>query len=114
MGMPETALDLMADVIQRQPKPKTGSLFLIAHANLSLSDYDAVIAVVDKITSLNENKTTVIQALNLKREAYSQNADSEKMTEVTRILKDNFGVDWKTPELPKLGSPILQYLPEAS
>ncbi|WP_412971331.1 M56 family metallopeptidase [Glaciecola sp. MF2-115] len=112
MGMPEKATDLMVDVAQRQPKPKDGTLLLIAHAQLASANYSAVIANVDKILSVSENQNVKIEALNLKREAYIQQADSEKVTEVNGILKDSYGIVGGKPDLPTLGTPVLQYLPE--
>lgn len=113
MGIPNQAIELMADVPQRQPKPKMGTLILIAHAHLAAHDYDAVITTAGKIAGSSNSKFTKITALNFKREAYLKMANTDKVDEINNILKESYQVTAGTPRLLIPGSPILQYLPEA-
>ena len=114
MGSPEKALDLMADVIQRQPKPKAGSLMLIAHANLAAENYNEVIAVADKMATISKQRFMQIRALNYKRAAYMAMGNTAKTNEVIGILKESYLATGSTPKLGGFASPILSYLPEVN
>ena len=110
MGQPEKALDLMADVIQRQPKPKSGSLSLIAQANLAAANYNEAIAIAEQITETSGNERVKIHALNLKRSAYLAMNNLDKANEMNNILKDTYSVEGSEPKLMGFASPLLPYL----
>jgi beta-lactamase regulating signal transducer with metallopeptidase domain len=114
MGLPEKALDLMADVIQRQPKPKSGSLSLIAQANLAAGNYNEVIAIAEQITGSSENKRAKIYAINLKRSAYLAMKEVDKANEMNNILTATYSVEASEPKLMGFASPLLPYLPEVN
>jgi tetratricopeptide (TPR) repeat protein len=110
MGQPEKALDLMSDVIQRQPKPKSGSLSVIAQANLAAANYNEAIAVAEQITESSGNERVKIYALNLKRSAYLAMNNVDKANEMNNILKDTYSVDGSEPKLMGFASPLLPHL----
>lgn len=112
MGSPEKALDLMADVIQRQPKPKTGSLMLIAYANLAAAHYDEVIGIADQIATISKQKSHQISALNYKRAAYLAMGNTGKADEIESVLQASFLATGTPPKLGGFASPILAHLPE--
>ncbi|MEP1449052.1 MAG: M56 family metallopeptidase [Paraglaciecola sp.] len=110
MGLPQKALDLMADVIQRQPKPKTGSLMLLAHANLAAANYDEVITLSDQIASISTAKFPQISALNYKRAAYKAMGNTPKTDEIERTLKASYSATASAPKLTGFASPVLAHL----
>ncbi|MBU3003833.1 M56 family metallopeptidase [Paraglaciecola arctica] len=111
MGLPQKALDLMSDVIQRQPKPKTGSLMLLAHANLTAANYDEVITLADQIASISTATFPQISALNYKRAAYNAMGNTPKADEIVSILKESYSTTVSAPQLTGFASPVLAHLP---
>jgi beta-lactamase regulating signal transducer with metallopeptidase domain len=112
MGAPEKAIDLMAGVIERQPKPKTGSLMLIAHANLAAENYNEVLVIAEQIALSSKQKSLQIKALNYKRAAYIAMGNRGKADEVDNVLEKSYLATGSAPMLMGFASPILAYLPE--
>lgn len=114
MGEPEKALRLLADVTERQRQhgPKSGTLLVMAHANLAAGYYDEVIVLADKIATISKQKFGQIRALNYKRAAYMAMSNTEKTNEVNNILEESYLAKGSAPKLVTMGSPILSYLPE--
>lgn len=114
MGLPEKALDLMSDVIERQPSPKTGTLMLLAHANLAAANYNQVISTADELLKATKYESQSIIALNYKRAAYIAKGNAEKANEVNHVLAESYSAKGSAPVLIQPGSPLLSYLPELS
>ncbi|NQY64418.1 MAG: hypothetical protein HRT38_11915 [Alteromonadaceae bacterium] len=114
VGEATKAIELMQDVIKRQPKPKVGSLFILAHAHLANNDGKSAIDIVEQIESSTDNNIAKIQALNLKRKAYVTMGNTKKANEIHSTLKSKYDFEGRTPQLMLMASPILAYLPEAS
>jgi tetratricopeptide (TPR) repeat protein len=110
MGQAQKAIDLMDDVVQRQPNPKSDSLILIAHANLAEGNYRELIELADQIAESDSIDRVQISALNFKHAAYVAMGNEVKIKETDKQLKDVYSTTSSVPIIHTLYSPVLAYI----
>ena len=113
-GEAQKAINLMQNVISRQPKPKVGSQLILAYAHLANNDDKSAFEAAAQIEAKTNNPFIKVRALNIKRAALENMGNTQLANEIAQTLKSDYDFEAQTPQLMKMASPVLAYLPEAS
>jgi beta-lactamase regulating signal transducer with metallopeptidase domain len=107
------AIDLLEQVISLQPKPKPGSLLMLAQAYLQNNDGANVIRIANKIEELGSQSHLEMLAINYKRAGYEAMGNMQKAAEMRQVLTERFERTSWAPAPMRMSSPLLAYLPES-
>lgn len=113
-GEAQKAIDIMQGVISRQPEPKVASLLILAYAYLANNDNKSAIDVSVQVEAFTNNRFIKMRTLNIKRAAFEKIGKTELANKIVQTLKSDYDAESQTPQVMRMASPMLAYLPEAS